>query len=86
MAEVKLIRVKSKLTNKSQVALWEKHPDHPKSDRFPEGGEVFIADDKEHQVAETPAVLLAIKDDRLELAGGAVQMAADRGDKPKAEK
>ena len=38
---------------KGQVALWEKHPEHP-------GGEVFIADEKTHLVAGTQAVLAAV--------------------------
>jgi hypothetical protein len=76
MAELKIIKVKSNLANKAQVALWEQNVAHPKSDRFPDGGEIFIADDKEHSVAETPAVVLAIKDDKLVKVGGDSQIAA----------
>lgn len=83
MADPKIIKVKSALTNPAQVALWERHPAHPASEQFPNGGEIFIADDKEHQVAETPAVNLAIKDDKLVKVDGGAQMAADKlEDKP----
>lgn len=84
MADLKIIKVKSNLANKSQVACWDRHEAHPKSDRFPDGGEIFIADDKEHQVAETPAVVLAIKDDKLvKVDGGAQQAAAPKQEAPK---
>jgi len=76
MADLKIIKVKSNLKDKNQVALWERDERHPKSDRFPDGGEIFIADDKEHQVAETPAVVLAIKDDKLVRVEGGAQVAA----------
>jgi len=76
MADLKIIKVKSNLANKSQVALWERDERHPKSDRYPDGGEIFIADDNEYSVAETPAVLLAIKDDKLVKVGGEQQVAA----------
>lgn len=48
-----MITVKSGLPT-NRVALWERHPDHP-------GGEVFIADEKEYQVAETAAVKARLK-------------------------
>lgn len=47
-----MITVKSTLPP-DHVALWERHPDHP-------GGEVYIADNDEHQVAETMAVRAAL--------------------------
>lgn len=67
MADPKIITVKSALPDKNRVALWERDERHP-------GGEIFIADDKEHRVAETPAVLLAIKEDKLVKVSG--EMAA----------
>jgi hypothetical protein len=54
----KLITVKSNLADKTRVALWEVHPDHP-------DGEVFIADDKEHKVAETTRVTAALRGGQL---------------------
>jgi hypothetical protein len=82
MADPKIIKVKSNLDDTSKVALWERHPAHPKSDQFPGGGEIFIADDQEHQVAETPAVLLAIKDDKLVRIEGGSQVATPKENKP----
>jgi hypothetical protein len=72
-----LIKVKSNLEDKSKVALWERHKDHP-------NGEIFIADDKEHQVAETPAVKLALKEEKLVKVGGEFAAApVKKEDKPK---
>lgn len=47
-----MITVKSTLAP-GLVALWERHPNQP-------GGEVFIADNETHQVAETVAVRAAL--------------------------
>lgn len=47
-----MITVKSTLPS-DHVALWERHPEHP-------GGEVYIADNEMHQVAETAAVRSAL--------------------------
>lgn len=71
----KLITVKSALKDTSRVALWERHADHP-------GGEIFVADDKEHQVAETPAVVLAIKEDKLVKVSGEFAAAPKQENKP----
>ena len=57
-----VIKVKSNLPDKSRVAIWERHPDHPKTEKFPDGGEIFISDDKEHEVAETAKVKRFIRD------------------------
>lgn len=46
------ITVTSALDN-NDVALWEKHPDHPEE-------EIFVAGEVEVEVAETPRVLRAI--------------------------
>lgn len=51
------ITVKSALPN-NDVALWEKHPDHP-------GQEIFVAGEAEVDAARTPRVLKAIADGRL---------------------
>lgn len=85
MADLKIITVKSNLKDKARVALWEKHPAHPKSQQFPEGGEIFIADDQEHKVAETPAVLGAIREEKLVRAGGFEAVAPAKPDKPAAK-
>ena len=53
-----MIVVKSKL-GPGLVALWEQHPDHP-------GGEVYIADGENHEVAETHQVRRALGQGRLE--------------------
>ena len=53
MTELRRITVKSKLTDKTRVALWEVHPDHP-------GGEVYIADDQAYEVAVTRRVQAAL--------------------------
>lgn len=51
------IFVKSGLNN-NDVALWEKHPDHP-------GQEIFVAGEAEVEVAKTPRVLEALARKRL---------------------
>lgn len=51
-----------------RVALWERHPDHPK-------GEIFLAGDTVATVAETPAVRNAIGAGRLLL----ISPSADEG-------
>lgn len=85
MADPKIIKVKSGLTA-GKVALWERHPAHPKSKQYPEGGEIFVADDQVHEVAETPAVLLAIKDDKLVRVEGGAQLGHAKGDKAEAKR
>lgn len=52
------ITVKSAL-NSNDVALWDKHPDHPT-------GEIFVAGDEVVEAAETPRVLQALGNGRLE--------------------
>jgi hypothetical protein len=52
-----MITVKSALPA-NRVAFWERHPAHP-------DGEIFIADDREHQVGDTAAVRAAIREGRL---------------------
>ncbi len=51
------ITVKSALGN-NDVALWEKHPNHP-------GQEIFVAGDAEVKVAKTARVMRALADNRL---------------------
>ena len=51
------IFVKSGLNN-NDVALWEKHPDHP-------GQEIFVAGEAEVEAAKTPRVLEALARKRL---------------------
>ena len=53
MTELKRITVKSNLPDKTRVALWEVHADHP-------NGEVYIADDQAHEVAVTRRVQAAL--------------------------
>lgn len=65
-------------TPKGRVALWEVDPQHPKSDEFPEGGEVFIAGDKVVKVATTSKVNLRLRNDQL------VQVDGPSGKKTKA--
>ncbi len=60
-----IIKVKSLLPD-NRVALHEHHPDHP-------GGEAFVAGDREIEVAETNAVKVAIKQDRLEVVKSATK-------------
>lgn len=55
--KVETITVKSALPN-NDVALWEKHPNHP-------GQEIFVAGDAEVEVAKTPRVMRALADNRL---------------------
>ena len=51
------IFVKSGLNN-NDVALWEKHPDHP-------GQEIFVAGEAEVEAAKTPRVMRALADGKL---------------------
>ncbi len=51
------IFVKSGLNN-NDVALWEKHPDHP-------GQEIFVAGETEVEAAKTPRVMRASADGKL---------------------
>lgn len=53
-----MITVKSALADKSRIALFEKHPDHP-------GGELLVTGESEFQAAKTRAVLAALGDGRL---------------------
>jgi hypothetical protein len=55
--KIETITVKSALPN-NDVALWEKHPNHP-------GQEIFVAGDAEVEVAKTPRVMRALADNRL---------------------
>ena len=55
--KIETITVKSALPN-NDVALWEKHPNHP-------GQEIFVAGDTEVEVAKTPRVMRALADNRL---------------------
>lgn len=55
--KIETISVKSALGN-NDVALWEKHPDHP-------GQEIFVAGDVEVEVAKTPRVMRALADGKL---------------------
>lgn len=55
--KVETIFVKSALPN-NDVALWEKHPNHP-------GQEIFVAGDVEVEVAKTPRVMRALADGKL---------------------
>jgi hypothetical protein len=56
MAE--LIKVKSGLADRSRIALYEQHPDHPR-------GEVLVKGEGEFEVARTRAVLMALGEGRL---------------------
>jgi hypothetical protein len=58
------------LKDKARVALWEVHPDHPKSTQYPAGGEIFVTGEGEHKVAETPGVLRALREEKIVKAGG----------------
>lgn len=51
-----------------QVALWERHPDHP-------GGEVFLAGDGTFEVAATAAVETRLRNGRLVLVEHAITSA-----------
>lgn len=62
------VRLAKPQTN--QVALWERHPDHP-------GGEVFLAGDGEFEVAATPAVETRLRKGSLVLVEPAVASAPD---------
>lgn len=63
-----IITVKSNLPagedGSSPVALWEKNPAHPDQDNGAKG-EIFVTGDKTFQVAETPEVLGALRDERI---------------------
>lgn len=41
--------------------FWERHPDHPKSDAYPEGGEVHVVGPDTHTVAKTTGIIQAIR-------------------------
>ena len=56
-AKVETIFVKSALGN-NDVALWEKHPNHP-------GQEIFVAGDATVEAAKTPRVMRALADGKL---------------------
>ncbi len=55
--KIETIFVKSALDN-NDVALWEKHPNHP-------GQEIFVAGDVEVEAAKTPRVMRALADGKL---------------------
>jgi len=55
--KVETIFVKSALGN-NDVALWEKHPNHP-------GQEIFVAGEAVVEAAKTPRVMRALADNRL---------------------
>ncbi len=55
--KIETITVKSALPS-NDVALWEKHPNHP-------GQEIFVAGEAEVEVAKTPRVMRALADNRL---------------------
>lgn len=55
--KVETIFVKSALPN-NDVALWEKHPNHP-------GQEIFVAGEAVVEAAKTPRVMRAFSDNRL---------------------
>ena len=79
MADPKIITVKSALEDTTRVALWEVHPDHP-------GGEVFIAGEESHHVAETRRVREALRAGRLAQVAAEMQMVAappEPGPEPK---
>lgn len=60
-----MIRVRLADPQSNQVALWERHPDHP-------AGEVFLAGDGIFEVAATPAVEARLRKGRLVLVEPAV--------------
>jgi len=70
MAGYRLIQVTAgPKTPKDRVALYDVHPDHPPSPGRPDGGEIWITANEPrepHTVAETPDVLLALRDERLQ--------------------
>lgn len=72
MAEFEHIHVQAgPATPKGKVALWERHPSHPASADFEEGGEVFVAhDQKPKKVALTPEVALRLREERLVQVAG----------------
>jgi len=68
-----LIKVK-KAVDDGKVAIWESNERHPK-------GEIFIANTKgAHEVAQTPAVMRAISEGKLEQVGGPKKKAASSSD------
>lgn len=48
--------------DKDRVALWDTNYDHPFTDEYPDGGEVFVAGSLPRIAARTPAVNRAIHD------------------------
>jgi hypothetical protein len=59
------------------VALWDVHPDHPESDQYPDGGEIFVINDGVvWEAALTPAVSGALRDGTLVEAKGGEHPAA----------
>ena len=66
-----IIKVKS-AQDGNRVAFWQQHPDHP-------GGEVFIkeSNDDVHEVADTAAVNLAIREGKLVEVKGRGKKAAE---------
>lgn len=52
-------------TTKGKCALWETHPDHPKTREFPQGGETFVANLVPRVVARTTEVNIRLGDKRL---------------------
>jgi hypothetical protein len=61
------IFVKTHPNEGERVGLAEKHPDHPKTDAFPQGGEIYVAgqDQEPQEVARTASVLEALAAKRL---------------------
>lgn len=53
-------------TTDGKVAIWERDAAHPKSEAYPEGGEIMVSGDGiPHEVGDTAAVRVAIQSGRL---------------------
>lgn len=66
-APVETTWVKTHPDEGERVGLSEKNPAHPKSEQFPQGGEVYVAGQEQppQQVAKTATVLEALAAKRL---------------------
>ena len=59
-----------KAANPDRVGVSERHPQHPPSDWYPQGGEVFVVGDRVVEVAETPLVLQQLQNKTLVRVSG----------------
>ena len=76
----RMVWLKAHPNQGDRTGIWERHPDHPKLNEGDEFGEIFVAgqDSEPVKAAETPAVLDALKEDRvIRLEGAELEKARE---------